>query len=201
MSPRATGDLFPGQAIHRLGHLLPRPLAPGAMGQPPACPPHCGAAHGVVRGSPGPLSCSYCQPSLQRSPCEPQGPPGVVPVHPSVPSAYMSPVPFPPGCPTPAPPCPCHPCRGLHSPPINPWLAAPTRVQPLGGAGRFWGATRRAGVREQREEGSGCCPWDRGHRGGSCQQEERCARSAARGRGQEGQELCPRGVTSSVGYE
>lgn len=38
MSPQGTGGLQSRQAVHRLGHLLPRPLALGTVGQPPACP-------------------------------------------------------------------------------------------------------------------------------------------------------------------
>uniref|UniRef100_A0A663FIS1 P2X purinoceptor n=1 Tax=Aquila chrysaetos chrysaetos TaxID=223781 RepID=A0A663FIS1_AQUCH len=55
MSPWGAGGLQPRQAVHRLGHLLPRPLALGAMGQPPTCPPLWGSPLPAPgRGAPAP---------------------------------------------------------------------------------------------------------------------------------------------------
>ncbi|XP_039562568.1 P2X purinoceptor 3 isoform X2 [Passer montanus] len=63
VSPRGAGDLLPRQAIHRLGHLLPRPLAAGAMGQPPSLStPLWGSPSRPAEGLPGPPSGSRAPP-------------------------------------------------------------------------------------------------------------------------------------------
>ncbi|XP_049676052.1 P2X purinoceptor 3 isoform X2 [Accipiter gentilis] len=55
VSPRGAGGLQPRQAVHRLGHLLPRSLDLGAMGQPPTCPPLWGSPlPAPSRGAPAP---------------------------------------------------------------------------------------------------------------------------------------------------
>ncbi|KAM9606912.1 P2X purinoceptor 3 isoform 3-T3 [Morphnus guianensis] len=55
VSPRGAGGLQSRQAVHRLGHVLPRPLALGAMGQPPTCPPLWGSPLPAPgRGAPAP---------------------------------------------------------------------------------------------------------------------------------------------------